>query len=703
MAFSCIVCRFCLFSHEFFGTTVKIDYIMKHSFVLPLSMALLLAVSSCGGRDAALGSGLHLENLDTTVVPGTDFYHYACGGWIKNHPLSDQYARFGSFDQLAETNTERINGLIEEIAADKTAEGPEAKVGMLYNIAMDSVKLNADGAAPMAGYLARIDSVNSNEDLQALAAVMMREMFDPYFLVYASIDEKNSGENILQIAQSGLSLGNRDYYLSDDENNKNIRDSYARHIAKMFGLAGFSENEALKASESVMRVETAIAESHFDNLTLRDPYRNYHKMSFADFKSRFSGMDWDSFMSALGAPSVDSLNVSQIEPLDKAVSLLTEGNIDDQKNYLRWKVIDAAASYMSDDFVAMNFDFYGKILSGQKENRPRWKRAVGTVNGVLGEEVGRMYVERYFPPQAKERMLALVGNLKEALGERISALDWMSDSTKAKALDKLSTFYVKVGYPDTWRDYSGLEIKNDSYFANIIRANVFEYDYMMSKAGKPVDRTEWQMTPQTVNAYYNPTTNEICFPAGILQYPFFDMEADDAFNYGAIGVVIGHEMTHGFDDQGRLYDKNGNLSDWWSQEDADNFKSRAQVLVDWFDAIEVLPGLHANGSLTLGENIADFGGIQVAFQAFRNATASAPLPVKDGFTPEQRFFIAYANLWATNIRDEQIRYLTQMDVHSLGEWRVNAILPHVAEWYEAFGIDAGDAMYLAPEKRASIW
>ena len=622
---------------------------------------------------------------------------------MENNPLGDQYARFGSFDQLAETNTERINGLIEDIASRKGVKGDEAKVGMLYNIAMDSVKLNADGMAPIASYLQRIDAVADNVGLQQLVAVMMREAFDPYFFVFASVDEKNSTKNLLQIYQSGLTLGNRDYYLSDDENNRNIREKYVGHIGRMFSLAGFDEESAKKASESVMRVETALAGAHFDNLTLRDPYRNYHKMPYREFVSQFPGMDWDSFMSVLGAGSVDTLNVSQLEPLAKAVELITEGNIDEQKNYLKWKVIDAAAPYLSDAFVAENFEFYGKVISGQKEIKPRWKRAVATVDGVLGEEVGRMYVEKYFPPRAKERMITLIDNLKKSLGERISALEWMSDSTKEKALEKLSTFYVKVGYPDKWRDYSALEIKNDSYFANIVRASVFEYDYLISKAGKPVDRTEWHMTPQTVNAYYNPTTNEICFPAGILQYPFFDMDADDAFNYGAIGVVIGHEMTHGFDDQGRLYDKNGNLADWWSQSDADNFKARAQVLVDWFDAIEVLPGLYANGSLTLGENIADFGGIQVAFQAFRNATASAPLPVKDGFTPEQRFFIAYANLWATNIRDEQIRYLTQMDVHSLGEWRVNAILPHVQAWYDAFGIVPEDGMYLAPEKRASIW
>jgi putative endopeptidase len=426
-------------------------------------------------------------------------------------------------------------------------------------------------------------------------------------------------------------------------------------------------------------------------------------MTVAELERQAPGIDWNLYFKSLGLPEVKELNVAQPEALAEVAKQVGKGDLDAQKSYLLWKVIDGAASYLSDEFVEANFDFYGKVLSGTPEMQPRWKRAVSAVDGMMGEAVGKMYVEKYFPAAAKERMVKLVGNLQQALGERIRALTWMSDETKAKALEKLSAIYVKVGYPDQWRDYSSLDIKKDSYWANVLRSNVFEYDYMLAKNGKPVDKTEWMMTPQTVNAYYNPTTNEICFPAGILQYPFFDMKADDAFNYGAIGVVIGHEMTHGFDNHGRQYDKDGNLRDWWTAEDAKKFEERTQVLVDWFDKIEVLPGLHANGKLTLGENIADYGGLQVAFQAFHNAVKDAPLGVVDGFTPEQRFYLAYAGVWAANIRDEEIRLRTQTDEHSLGRWRVNATLPHIEGWYEAFGVQEGDPMYLAPDKRASIW
>lgn len=675
---------------------------MNRFLTLPLS-AILLVASCAGTGNSVQTSGLDMKNLDTTVAPGTDFYRYACGGWMDAHPLTDQYGRYGSFDMLAENNTERLNSLIRELAAGGAEDATARKIGDLYNIAMDSVKLNSDGFAPAAPYMERIDAAASGSDLVPVVAGMMREGFNPYFAVFTSIDDMNSRKNIAQIYQAGITLGNRDYYIAQDADNKRIRDSYREHVEKMFALSGMPQEEAASAAASVMRVETALAESHYDNITLRNPYANYHKVSFGELESKVPGIDWNGFFTALGTESPDSLNVAQFEPLQKAVSLIASGNLDDQKNYLKWRVISSAAPYLSDEFAQASFDFNGRVLSGLKEMKPRWKRAVASVDGVLGEAVGKMYVEKYFPAEAKERMIVLIDNLKKALGERIMALDWMSDSTKTKAMEKLSTFYVKVGYSDKWRDYSALEIANDSYLANIVRSSEFEFDYMMAKAGKDVDRTEWMMTPQTVNAYYNPTTNEICFPAGILQYPFFDMNADDAFNYGAIGVVIGHEMTHGFDDQGRSYDKDGNLSDWWTEQDAENFKQRAQVLVDWFDAIEVLPGLKANGRLTLGENIADHGGLQVAFQAFHNATADRPLEVKDGFTPEQRFYLAYANLWAGNIRDEQIRMLTQLDVHSLGKWRVNAALPHIGGWYEAFGIGEDDPMYLAPEKRASIW
>ena len=471
-------------------------------------------------------------------------------------------------------------------------------------------------------------------------------------------------------------------------------------------ITGNQNDELIKYLDDILN-DLKYQNGQYNLVDLQD--KEYHdKLQilsdyWEELKKEIPGIDWEVYFATLGLQGITELNLGQPEPVKEVARILNNTDLKAQQAYLEWKVIDAAAPYLSDDFVAEHFEFNGKVLSGVKEMEPRWKRAVAAVDGAMGEAVGQMYVEKYFPAAAKERMVKLVGNLRKALGERIQELTWMSDETKAKALEKLAAIYVKVGYPDSWRDYAALEIKNDSYWANILRSNEFEFDYMLTKAGKPVDKTEWLMTPQTVNAYYNPTTNEICFPAGILQYPFFDMNADDAFNYGAIGVVIGHEMTHGFDDQGRQYDKDGNLKDWWTAEDSKNFEERAKVLVDWFDRIEVLPGLHANGQLTLGENIADHGGLQVSFQAFHHAMKDQPLGIVEGFTPEQRFYLAYANVWAGNIRDEQIRLLTQMDVHSLGRWRVNAALPHINGWNEAFGIQEGDPMYLAPEKRASIW
>lgn len=676
---------------------------MNTRFCLPV-LAIALATMACNGKKETQTGGIDLANLDRSVAPSTDFYEFACGGWMKAHPLTDEYGRFGSFDLLAENNREQLKGLISELAAVKAAPGSIGqKIGDLYNMAMDSARLNADGGKPIQPQLDRITAIRDRKELTGLIAEMTREGFGPYFGIYIGADDMNSSMNLVQTYQGGLGLGDRDYYLKDDEHNKEIRAKYEEHVAKMFQLAGYSEKEAQKAAADVMAIETRLAKASYEKVKLRDPHANYHKMTLEELKKEIPGIDWELYFATVGLKGLKELNVGQPEPLQEVAVMLNTVDLDAQKAYLQWKVIAAAAPYLSDDFVAENFEFNGKVLSGVKEMKPRWKRAVSSVDGAMGEAVGQMYVEKYFPAAAKERMVKLVGNLQKALGERIEGLAWMSDETKAKALEKLSTIYVKVGYPDQWRDYSGLAIKDDSYWANILRSNEFDFDYMLTKAGKPVDKNEWLMTPQTVNAYYNPTTNEICFPAGILQYPFFDMNADDAFNYGAIGVVIGHEMTHGFDDQGRQYDKDGNLKDWWTAEDAKNFEERARVLVDWFSAIEVLPGLQANGELTLGENIADHGGLQVAFQAFHNATKDAPLGEVDGFTPEQRFYLAYANVWAGNIRDEQIRFLTQMDVHSLGRWRVNAALPHINGWYEAFGIKEGDPMYLAPEKRASIW
>ena len=667
-------------------------------------LALAVAAGCDSKKEAVMTSGIDWTNLDTTAVQGADFYQYACGGWMKKHPLTNEYSRFGSFDMLAENNREQLKGLIVEIAAGQNAQGTIGqKIGDIYKLAMDSVKLNADGVTPIQADLEKIASVKDKSEIVPLMAELAHSGVFPYFSFYVGADIMDSKSNLFQLYQGGISLGEKEYYLDNDDVTVNIRNKYKEHIVKMFQLAGFDEAAAKKKMEAVMDIETRIAKASFSAVEQRNPAANYHKMSLDELKKEIPGIDWDAFLNGIGVKGVTELSVSQVDPIKEVEKIINSLPVENQIAYMQWSLIDRAAGYLSDDLVAQNFDFYGKTLSGKQTNQPRWKRAVSTVNGVLGEAVGQMYVEKYFPAAAKERMVQLVKNLQTALGERIRNLEWMGDSTKIKAIEKLNSFYVKVGYPDKWRDYTGLNIEKDSYWANVKRATEFELDYMLSKAGKPVDRDEWGMTPQTVNAYYNPTTNEICFPAGILQYPFFDMNADDAFNYGAIGVVIGHEMTHGFDDQGRQFDKDGNLKDWWTAEDAKRFEERAQVMVNFFDSIQVLPGLNANGSLTLGENIADHGGLQVSFQAFKNATKDAPLLVKDGFTPEQRFFLSYAGVWAGNIRDEQIRLQTKSDPHSLGRWRVNGALPQIGAWYDAFGIKEGDPMYLAPEKRVSIW
>lgn len=667
-------------------------------------LALAVAAGCDSKKEAVMTSGIDLTNLDTTAVQGADFYQYACGGWMKKHPLTNEYSRFGSFDMLAENNREQLKGLIVEIAAGQNAQGTIGqKIGDIYKLAMDSVKLNADGVTPIQADLEKIASVKDKSEIVPLMAELAHSGVFPYFSFYVGADIMDSKSNLFQLYQGGISLGEKEYYLDNDDVTVNIRNKYKEHIVKMFQLAGFDEAAAKKKMEAVMDIETRIAKASFSAVEQRNPAANYHKMSLDELKKEIPGIDWDAFLNGIGVKGVTELSVSQVDPIKEVEKIINSLPVENQIAYMQWSLIDRAAGYLSDDLVAQNFDFYGKTLSGKQTNQPRWKRAVSTVNGVLGEAVGQMYVEKYFPAAAKERMVQLVKNLQTALGERIRNLEWMGDSTKIKAIEKLNSFYVKVGYPDKWRDYTGLNIEKDSYWANVKRATEFELDYMLSKAGKPVDRDEWGMTPQTVNAYYDPTTNEICFPAGILQYPFFDMNADDAFNYGAIGVVIGHEMTHGFDDQGRQFDKDGNLKDWWTAEDAKRFEERAQVMVNFFDSIQVLPGLNANGSLTLGENIADHGGLQVSFQAFKNATKDAPLLVKDGFTPEQRFFLSYAGVWAGNIRDEQIRLQTKSDPHSLGRWRVNGALPQIGAWYDAFGIKEGDPMYLAPEKRVSIW
>jgi len=672
--------------------------------LFPIIALTLMTPAFSSEKDTPLNAGIKVANLDTTVSPKDDFYQYACGGWMKNNPLTGEYSRFGSFDKLAENNRKQLRGLIEEIATKPALKGTvEQKIGDVYNLAMDSTKLNADGFKPIQADLKKIAGIKNVQDIVKLVPELILSGLDTYFTVYVDADPMNSSLELVQTHQSGLSLGQRDYYLENDAHTKEIRDKYKAHVVKMFSLVGFTPADAQKNMEAVLTIETRLAKVAYDKVKLRDPHANYNKMTVADFQVLVPEIKWNDYFTALGLKNINDVNVSQKETMVEVGKIIATEPIAAQIAYLQWKLIDESAAYLSDPIYAQNFDFYGMTLSGKKEQSPRWKRAVGTVDGVLGEAVGQMYVKKYFPAEAKERMLKLVHNLQVSLGERIKALPWMGDSTKVKAIEKLNAFYVKIGYPDKWRDYTDLEITKDSYYANIQRASKFEHAYRFAKAGKKVDKTEWQMTPQTVNAYYNPSTNEICFPAGILQYPFFDMKADDAFNYGAIGVVIGHEMTHGFDDQGRQFDKEGNLKDWWTAQDGKKFDVRAKVMADYFDSIAVAPGVHGNGKFTLGENIADHGGLQVSFQAFKNATTNAPLSSMDGFTPEQRFFLAYANVWAGNVRPEEILKRTKSDPHSLGKWRVDGALPQIQAWYDSFGIKAGDPMYVPVEKRVSIW
>lgn len=662
------------------------------------------ALVGCGGGAKTQSAGVRPENLDQTTAPGTDFYQFATGGWQKNNPLTAEYSRFGSFDQLRENNREQLNELIGEIAAQPHEQGTiPYKIATVYNQVMDSVKRNADGIEPIREQLARIAALKTNDDVKAYLGANRAEGFSPYFQLYVSADEMNSAMNILYLYQASLGMGNRDYYLEQDEHSQMLREKYVEHIGKMFRLAGFPEAEAAAKARSIMATETRLANVLYSPVQLRDPQANYNKMTMAELQKNLPGMDWEAYFSALGVKGMNELVVSQLAPIKEAARMIGTMPVQDHIAYLEWNLINRSANYLNDELDRQDFEFYSKTLSGIQEMQPRWKRAVSAVSSFLGEAVGQMYVEKYFPPAAKERMLTLVNNLKSALGERIDGLDWMSAETKTKAQEKLGTFIVKIGYPDKWKDYGPLDIREDSYWANVKRASRFNFEEDIAKVGKPVDRTEWLMDPQTVNAYYNPTTNEICFPAGILQYPFFDMEADDAFNYGAIGVVIGHEMTHGFDDQGRQYDKDGNMHDWWTAGDAEQFKARADRLVAYFDGIEVLPGLNANGRFTLGENIADQGGVMVSYEAYKKATAAAPLEEKLGFTADQRFFLAYAGVWASNIREEEIRRLTRVDEHSLGKWRVDGTLPHVDAWYDAWGITSGDPMYIAPADRAVVW
>lgn len=652
---------------------------------------------------------IDLANFDPEVAPNADFYQYATGGWQKLNPLKPEYSRYGSFDLLRDNNEKRINELFSSMTARKTVPGSvEQKIADLYKMGLDSTRLNAEGAAPIKAAVDEILAIENRAQLTGAIAQLHRSVANPFFSVGVEADLMNSSMNALYASQSGLMMGNRDYYL--DAENEQFRMAYKEYLTKIFTLVGMPADEVAKAVAGVVKIETELARKMWSNVELRNIPAQYNPMSKAAFEKRYDAIDWPAYYRTLGIGDFDTIIVTTVSSLDNANKLLKTASLDDLRYYLAAQYIDSAANYLSDEFQQASFDFFGRTMAGQQEMKPRWKRAMSVPNGTLSEAVGEMYVAEYFPEEDKARMLELVKNLQTALSQHIAALDWMSDETKARAQEKLAAFTVKIGYPDTWKDYSSLEIDPaKSYWENIVGASAWYTADNIAKLGRPVDKAEWHMPPQMVNAYYNPTTNEICFPAAILQPPFFNPAADDAVNYGAIGVVIGHEMTHGFDDQGRNFDKDGNMNNWWTEADAAAFKAKTDILVKQFDAIEVLPAkdgqpaIFANGSLSLGENIADQGGLRVAWTAYRNSLEgkSAPAPI-DGFTDSQRFYLGYAALWAQNIRDEEIARLTKLDVHSLGKWRVNATLRNLQTFYDAFGIADG-AMFLPEAERVIIW
>lgn len=678
---------------------------MRTKQFLPMAMMFMAPVV---GVNAQSKSGLDLSNLDKSANPADNFYQFATGGWQASHPLPAAYSRYGSFDMLQENVNKQVNTILTDLAKKKYKDGTtEKKLSDFYKLAMDIKRRNQEGVAPVRPLLDEIESATSLDALRNLQLKYAKFGYGVPFNSYFGADEKNVSMNILNLGQGGLTLGQKDWYVNTDSATVSVREAYKKHIARMFTLFGFPQATAERKSKDVFRFETMLALISKSNVELRDPKANYNKMTLKQFDERYPNIGLVKLSEAEGVDTkyIQEMVVGQpafFEGLDKIVALLTA---DELKALMEWDVIMSAASYLSDEVREANFDFFGKTMKGRKEDYPLWKRATNQVENAMGEALGKMYCERYFPASSKKMMEDLVRDLQVSLGQRIDAQVWMSDSTKANAHAKLDKFYVKIGYPNKWTDYTKLTIDpSKSYYENVLATRLFEHDkHIREKAGKPVDRDEWFMTPQTVNAYYNPTTNEICFPAGILQRPFFDPKADKAFNYGAIGVVIGHEMTHGFDDQGRQYDADGNLHDWWTAQDAKGFEQRAKLYADFFDAIEVLPGLHSNGRFTLGENLADHGGLQVAYNAFKNATKKKPLKTADGFTPDQRFFIAYAGVWGQNITDQEIRNRVKSDPHALGKWRVNGALPHIDAWYDAFNVKKDNKMYIPQTERLQLW
>lgn len=664
---------------------------MQHKFlniigIIAVIITVIAAYFITRPKEKIMTTGIKTENMDTTIRPGDNFYDYATLGWQKANPIPDDYTRYGAFETLHDTNLERVR---------KIAETDTGKIGTLYSIAMNEEKLNAEKIAPVKPYLEEIDTIKSRSELPAYLG-KMHKFSSAFWGDGVALDEKDSDYYLYNIGQGGLGLS-RDYYFDKDEKSVEVRKKYLEFITKQTKNFGLSVN-----ADKLYALEERMAKSFYPKEKLRDPNANYHKMTLAEVKEKFPNFDWDTYLQTRGATAAKNININQPEAIAESIAIINDTDLDLIKDYLKYRIISAADTLLDDETYDISFDFYNRTMAGQKEPKPRWKRAVSLLDGSLGEEIGRLYVEKYFSADAKERMQQLVKNLQRALGIRIENLTWMSDETKAQALEKLDTFKAKIGYPDKWRDYSALNISSDSsLWENVVNVSKFEDAFWLEKIGQKKDPTIWYMNAHEVNAYYDPSTNEICFPAGILQYPFFDMSADDAFNYAAIGSVIGHEMTHGFDDSGRQFDKDGNLRDWWTAADAEAFTQRANVMKEYFNNIEIASGINANGEFTLGENLADYGGVTVSYTAYKNF--ATPSNTINGLTANQRFFIAYAGVWAQNIRDAEALRLTKMDEHSLGEWRVNGILPHIDAWYEAFNVNASDKMYIEPEKRVKIW
>ena len=670
--------------------------------ILIMSVAIMAAATSCGTKSAGEKvPAIDLANLDPSISAKEDFYQYATGGWQKNHPLKPEYSRYGSFDVLRENNEIRLNELFQGLSSVKAEKGSvQQKISDLYAMGLDSTRLNAEGVNPVKPYLDALESVKDVESYVRAMADIELHGDGGCWGVYAESDMTDNSNTVLYITQSGLALGNRDYYLLAE--NAELREGYLNFLKKIFTLAG--DEKAEQKAKDAFDFQMTIAEPSWSMIQQRDIEARYNPMTPEQLYKEYPALRFDAYLDAMGIPAQSKIVLEQPSYFKALNRILAKTNPRILRHYLQAQLLSGACGYISDDFTDASFDFFSAQMSGIKEQKPRWKRAMQAPNSILGEAVGEMYVAKYFPEKDKQKMLHIVKNIQKGLSEHVASLDWMSEQTKARAQEKLSSFIIKIGYPDKWKDYSTLEIDaQKSYYQNLREASLWSMRDNLSKLGRPVDKTEWGMTPQTVNAYYNPTTNEICFPAGILQPPFFNPNADDAVNYGAIGVVISHEMTHGFDDQGRLFDKDGNLNNWWTEEDAASFKAKADKLVAQFDAVQIQDGLYANGSATLGENIADQGGLRIAFTAMKNSFGGKePKPI-DGFTAEQRFYLAYAILWGQNITPQECARLTLLDVHSLGRNRVNVSLRNLQDFFDAFDIKEGDKMFRPEEERVVIW